>query len=87
MARPSFQIEDEAENWVEERLVHGVSKSAWYRYAIKTMIQCDPILDQLYERYEWEKRQEFVEAAVKEKVDRVQNDVQAGHERNINGDS
>lgn len=71
MAKPSFQIDDEADEFVESRLVYGQSKSAWYRYSVKTMMQVEPILDELYESHEYQKRQEFVEAAVKEKVDEV----------------
>lgn len=80
MARPSFQIDDEAADWVESRLVPGQSKSAWYRYATKTMIQCDAYLDDLYEHYQYEERQEFIEAAVVEKIERAKNKSDMTHE-------
>lgn len=84
MARPSFQIRDDIDEWVESRLVAGQAKSVWYRYATKTIMQCDPILDEMYERYQYEKRQEFVEAAVKEKVDRMK--VESGTDNGYNNE-
>lgn len=73
MAQASFRLDDQIEEWVKTRLVAGQNKSIWYRYAVETTMQCDPILDEIYERYEYEKRQEFVEMAVKEKVEQVKN--------------
>ena len=70
MARPSFQIEDDAADWVESRLIQGQTKSVWYRYATRTAMQVDPILDELFEPYQYDERQELVEAAVRKEVDR-----------------
>jgi metal-responsive CopG/Arc/MetJ family transcriptional regulator len=33
------------------------------------MMQCEPILDELYERYQYEERKELIEAAVRKEVD------------------
>jgi hypothetical protein len=71
MAQPSFRVDDSVDNFVESRLIAGQAKSVWYRYAVESIMQCDPILDDIYDRYEYEKRQEFIEVAVKEKVDEV----------------
>lgn len=84
MGHASFQIDDQIEDWVQDRLVPGQNKSPYYRYALKTMLEVDAELDQLYEKYEYEKRQEFIEQAVHEKVKRVQEDSTAeGHEENL----
>ena len=72
MAKASFQIEDNAEDWVDSRLVPGQSRSAWYRYAVTTIMQVDASLDELYQPYEYEKRQEFIEHAVRKEIDRLQ---------------
>lgn len=71
MAQVGFRLNDDLDDFVQSRLVPGQNKSIWYRYSVKTMVQADPILDELYERYQYDERQEFVEAAVREKVDRV----------------
>ncbi len=87
MARASFQIDDENNDWVESRLVYGQSKSSWYRYAMTTIMQIEECLDELYEPHEYEKRQEFVEKAVREKIDSLQaNETDLTHE-NIVGDN
>jgi len=78
MARASFTLDDDLDDWVESRLVAGQAKAVWYRYAVQTTMQCDPILDELYERYQYEERQEFIEAAVKEKVEEVKKEADRG---------
>ena len=75
MARPSFQIDDQVEDWVESRLIAGQAKSVWYRYAVKSVMQVDPILDELYERYQYDERQELIEAAVRKEVDRRKGEI------------
>jgi hypothetical protein len=70
---------------VESRLVSGQAKAVWYRYAVETIIQTDPILDELYDRYQYEERSEFVESAMKEKVKRVKQEADKGHENSVNG--
>lgn len=86
MAQPGFIIEDRVDEWVESRLVPGQSKSEWYRYAVTTIMQSDPQLDKLYEPYEYEKRQEFVEKAVQEKIESVQNDIGRPHDDIVDND-
>ena len=86
MARASFTLEDEADEWVESRLIPSQPKAAWYRYSVKTIMQVDAQLDELYQPYEYQKRQEFVEAAVREKIDSVKaNEADLSH-GNIVGD-
>lgn len=80
MARASFTLDDEIEEWVENRMAYGQSKSAWYRYAAETMMGVEPILDEVYERYQYEDRQELVEAAVRKEVDRRKAEVGNGEE-------
>jgi len=84
MAQASFRLDDDIDEWVNTRLVAGQNKSVWYRYSVETTMQIDPILDMLYDRYEYDKRQEFIEAAVKEKVDRVQQQSDMSHDNNVN---
>lgn len=67
MARPSFQVDDEVEEFVEDRLIPGQSKSVWYRYAVETVMAVDPILDEEFEKYDYEEWQAFIEEAVREK--------------------
>jgi len=69
VARPSFNLEDELDEWVKERLVPGQSKSRWYRYSVRTTRDCDKILDELFEEYEYEERREFILSAVSEKAE------------------
>lgn len=71
MAQTSFRVDDEVPDFVDSRLVPGQNKSIWYRYAVESMMQVDPILDDLYERYQYDERQEFIEMAVKKEVERV----------------
>lgn len=69
MGQASFRLDDDLEDWVESRLYPGQAKSAWYRYSIESTMQIDPILDDLFERHQYEKRQKFVENAVREAVE------------------
>ena len=73
MGQTSFRLPDQIENWVNGRLVSGQSKSVWYRYAVETTFQVDPILDEIYEPYQYDERKELVEAAVKKEVERRKN--------------
>lgn len=54
-------------------MIAGQAKSVWYRYAVKSVMQVDPILDEIYEPYQYDERQELIEAAVKKEVDRRKN--------------
>lgn len=81
MAKASFQIDDEAQVWVENRLVPGQSRSSWYRYAVETTMNLDAFLDGLYEPYQFDERQQFIEAAVYEKVQSdLEDAINNGHE-------
>lgn len=71
MAGSSFQIDDGTVDWIDSRLVPGQSKSTWYRYATKTTMIVDHRLDDLYEGYEYDKRQEFINYAVKKEIDQA----------------
>ncbi|RYJ12758.1 hypothetical protein ELS19_01410 [Halogeometricum borinquense] len=74
MGQATFRLDDEVEEWIENRLVAGQAKSVWYRYAVESTIQVDPILDELYEKYQYEERQELIESAVRKEVDRRKRD-------------
>lgn len=74
MARPTVSMPDELEEQIEMQLSYGDSKSEWIRHAIQLRMHVDPILDELYESYQNEERVEFVEKAVREKVNEVKND-------------
>lgn len=71
MAQAGFRLDDDLAEKIDERLVPGQKKSVWYRYAVQTMIEVEPELDELFDRYEFEERKEFVARAVSNEVDRV----------------
>jgi hypothetical protein len=73
MAQASFRFEDDLERRIEHRLLPGQNKSVWFRYATETTISVDAMLDEIYEPYEYDERQELIEAAVKKEVDRRKN--------------
>ena len=79
MAQTSFRLQDEIYEWVEDRLLPGQSKSIWYRYAVETMHNVDGQLDTLYEPYQYDEREDFIEDAVMEKIDRVRGE--ANHDK------
>jgi metal-responsive CopG/Arc/MetJ family transcriptional regulator len=85
MARTSLRLDDELLEEIENNLSYGDSKAEWIRQAIRFRQHVDPILDEVYDNHQREKRLEFVEAAVKEKVDRVKQEADKSHENNING--
>jgi len=68
-------MDDELKEWADGRLPEPMNKSAWYRYAVETTLMADEHLDQLYERYQLEKRQDFIEKAVQEKVERKKKEI------------
>lgn len=71
MARATINLDDELNEQIENQLSYGDSKSEWVRHAIKMRQHVDPILDEVYESYQNEERMEFVEKAVREKVDEM----------------
>ncbi|GGC53137.1 MULTISPECIES: hypothetical protein [Haloferax] len=73
MAQASFRFEDDIEDRIERRILPGQSKSIWFRYATESTIAVDQMLDELFEPWEYDKRQELIEAAVKKEVDRRKN--------------
>lgn len=68
MARTSFTLPDEVDEFVEERLVYGQSKSEWYRYASSLTADIEEELDELYDPFQFPERREFVRAAVKQAI-------------------
>jgi hypothetical protein len=79
MGSASAQIADDFEEWIEGRLVPGQSKSAWVRYALQSTQNCDELLDELFEPYEYDKRKAFIEEAVAEKVEETKQDPHRGN--------
>lgn len=82
MAQPSISIEDEMLAMVDSNLSYGDSRSEWIRHAIEIRLRVDPVLDQVYESYQNEKRVELVEAAVQKEVERRINEVNSADENN-----
>lgn len=70
MAKASLDLPDELNAQIESELSYGDSKAEWIRHAIYMRTHVDPILDELYESYQREKRLELVEAAVRKEVNR-----------------
>jgi len=63
---------DELEERIEMDLSYGDSKSEWIREAVRLRIAVDPILDDMYESHQREERHKLVVAALREKVDEIQ---------------
>lgn len=55
-------------------MIQGQVKAVGYRYVVETIMQTDPILDEIFEPYQYEERAEFFEGAVKKEVDRRKED-------------
>jgi len=70
MQTQSFEIGEDWITEVENRLVYGQSKSAWYRHAVMTTIAVDKRLDGEFAVTDYEDRREFVLEAVGEKIER-----------------
>jgi len=71
MARTTVSLPDELEEQIEMQLSYGDSKSEWVRHSIQMRMHVDPILDELYESHQRDKRLQLVEKAVREKVDEI----------------
>jgi Arc/MetJ-type ribon-helix-helix transcriptional regulator len=80
MGSASAQITDEFEEWIDSRLVPGQNKSAWVRYALQNTQNCDELLDELFEPYEYDKRKMFIQEAVQEKYERTVKDTKKGND-------
>lgn len=72
MGMTSFDLEDEVENEIEALLQYGEKKKDVYNEAVKMWVQVSPMLDDLFEREDREKRVLFVEEAVRRRVDEIQ---------------
>ncbi|RDZ41600.1 hypothetical protein C5B89_06560 [Haloferax sp. Atlit-47N] len=70
MARTTLTYEDNIDDWIKNRLVAGQNRTIWLRYAVETTYAVDGMLDELFEPYQYDKRQELIEAAVRKEVDR-----------------
>ena len=71
MAKPSMSIDDEVLERVDSTLSYGDSRSKYFQHAARLRLQVDPILDEVIEPEDVERRIMFVEAAVRQEVDRV----------------
>jgi len=69
MAQPSFRVNDKIDEWVEERTKYSNNKSQWYRYAAQTMRSADLAMDEIYERYQYDERREFVVEAIEKHLE------------------
>jgi len=73
MARTTLTFDDDINDWINRRLIQGQNRTVWLWYAVETTYAVDGDLDELFEPYEYDKRQELIEAAVKKEVDRRKN--------------
>lgn len=71
MAKTGVNIDDDVLERINSGLSYGDSRSAWFEHAARMRLQVDPMLDELFEPDDVEKRMMFVEAAVRKEVDRV----------------
>ena len=69
MGHASFNLDDDIEEWVEERTKYSNNKSQWYRYATLTMRSADLAMDEIYERYQYDERREFVIEAIEKHLE------------------
>ncbi|WP_380681120.1 hypothetical protein [Salinigranum sp. GCM10025319] len=79
MARTTLTYEDDIDDWIENRLVAGQNRTIWLRYAVETIYSVDGNLDELFEPYQYDERQELIEAAVRKEVERRKNEVNGGN--------
>lgn len=80
MAKTSFELDDSLNQWIEERLTYGQSKSSWFRYSVQMTHELDEVLDELYEKHQYEERRRFVRQAVAEKVEETKQDPSRGND-------
>jgi len=71
MAKTGISLPDDMKERINSDLSYGDSRSEWIRHAIRLRFQVDPMLDELFEPDQTEKRLQFVEAAVRQEVDKV----------------
>lgn len=80
MAQASIKIKDEIHEKVDSRLVQGKANSVWYRYSAETIMAVAPVLDEILGPYQYEDRQELIEATVRKKVNRRKDEVGNGND-------
>mgnify|MGYP007047143151 CR=1 FL=1 len=78
MARTTVTYEDSIDEWIDNRLVAGQNRTVWLRYAVETTYNVDGYLDEIFEPYQYDERQELIEAAVKKEVDRRKREIDSG---------
>ena len=78
MARTTVTYNDSIDEWIDQRLVAGQNRTVWLRYALETTYAVDGYLDEIYEPYQYDERQELIEAAVKKEVDRRKSEIENG---------
>lgn len=71
MGMTSFDLHDDLEEEVEETLGYNDQKKDAYNEAVGWWVEVTPMLDELFDRYEKQEREEFVRVAVREKVEDV----------------
>ena len=69
MARSTISIPDDLNDQIEGDLTYGDSKSEWIRKGIELRFAVQPHLNELYDLDDWDRKIEFVEAAVKRAVE------------------
>lgn len=72
MARTTLTYPDDVDEWIEERLVQGQNRTVWLRYALETTHAVDGYFEKLFEPWQYDEREEFVEKAVQEKIERME---------------
>jgi len=71
MAKTGVNIDDDVLAAIDSGLSYGDSRSAWFQHAARMRLQVDPILDELFEPEDTQKRIHFVEMAVKKEAEKV----------------
>jgi len=69
MAKTSFTLDDDLDHWIESRLAYGQSKASFLRHSLQISKDVEPMLDEIYDRHQYEERRDFVMQAVSEKVE------------------
>lgn len=70
MARTTISFDDEIDDYIQNRLVKGQSRTIWLDYAIETVYGIDKQLDPQFDPWEYDERSEFIQEAVEEKIER-----------------
>ena len=78
MGKASLDLPDELEEEIENQLSYGDSKAEWIRQAIRIRQTVDPVLDEIYENHQRQKREELIAYAVRKEVDRRKREIDNG---------